>query len=62
MGAGVSVLLLSLLAWRVAVVAVWLGIAIGAADVVMHLFDTHPHAHALRQRRQSPRHHRNERS
>jgi hypothetical protein len=39
----VNVVLISLVAWRVGALAVWLTIAVGAFEIVMHLL--HPHRH-----------------
>lgn len=40
---GTTVVLISLVAWRVAALTVWLIIAVSAVEIVMHIF--HPHHH-----------------
>lgn len=38
-----NVVLISLVVWRVGALAVWLTIAVGAFEIVMHLFRPHRH-------------------
>lgn len=41
-----NLVLISVVAWRVAALAVWLAVAVGVVEVVMHIF--HPHRRRVR--------------